>query len=297
MKPAKPKKLEPPSHQAPEPYAVPDPYAVLNRIVAEGKKFRESIEVKCAGLTKPCDEHKFQRQIDLRKTVSASFEAEGKAFTPVYAPCPDCKLIKDAADVDFWMRRAGVPDDLLTATLDNWTPRSQKDHLALVDVREFAARKGGFLVMIGGFGLGKGHLSVGVMRVKGCGLFVTQRLLMTKIRQAYGTNTVEDVLAKYQRAKFLVLDEIGLSTGGRDELPMVHDILDYRHNAKLGTILNGNCLDPNGKPSVDEFTTVIGDRMADRLRQSTFKMLILEGESWRKAKRPGYMESTDKLPG
>lgn len=79
----------------------------------------------------------------------------------------------------------------------------------------------------------------------------------------------------------LVLDEIGLSSGGRDELPLLHDILDHRHGNFLPTILTGNI-------ELDTLRDVIGERMSDRLKESVFAILNFGGASHRSQARAGY---------
>lgn len=74
---------------------------------------------------------------------------------------------------------------------------------------------------------------------------------------------------------------MGLSAGGRDELPLLHDVLDYRHGHQKPAILTGNI-------SVDQLRDVVGERMADRLRESCFAVLNFTGKSHRRESRERY---------
>jgi DNA replication protein DnaC len=73
----------------------------------------------------------------------------------------------------------------------------------------------------------------------------------------------------------LVLDELGVSTGGRDEFPALYEVLNHRHGEELPTVLTTNV-------PIEQFVEAFGDRIADRL--ATARFCQLKGESWRKPK-------------
>lgn len=244
---------------------------------------------------KTCERHEHVRPVDVDLSVAKSWQDRGE-MSYVHAPCPGCAA-EDALRVKSeFLRRAGVEDENVThATFDNFilveaegsTAKAEKN---LASARAFAAKGRGFLVMLGPVGTGKSHLSVAVMRemhdsgkVKTM-RFITQARLLAKLRETYRDPRAQNIVEACKTCGLLVLDEVGLSSGGRDELPMLHELLDHRHGMRKPTILTGNAA------SDTEFNEQVGARMADRLDQSGFKKLWFTGESMRRRFRKEYMK-------
>lgn len=261
-----------------KPADVPSNFERLLEIGREEKKFADSIAAQLAKM-KPhfCEVHKYERKPDLRATVAASRET--RVMTPRFEPCPTCKIV--ASGPEAWMIKVGVPMELAHATLDNWSPRNEEETAILEAVRKFRKFRTGFIVMLGKRGTGKSHLGVALIKEWRCGLMITQANLLYRLRRSYGNNGSEDIIEKCRATPFLVIDEMGLSAGGKDEFPMLHEILSYRHGAFKPTVLTGN-IQPG------ELAEIIGDRMVDRLQQSIFKQLLFNGESNRKERRAEY---------
>ena len=112
---------------------------------------------------------------------------------------------------------------------------------------------------------------------------VKQASLLRLLRATYGDKKADDPIEKAQYARLLVLDDAGLSSGGRDELPMLHEVLDYRHGERLPTIVTTNL-------PFEQLSDALGERMADRLRESTFRILTFNGSSHRREAREHYFE-------
>lgn len=226
-----------------------------------------------------CSKHGAELPMD----EDASIRASTEDMTIVARPCPVC--VAESREVEFRARliRHGVPSNLTHATLNNWQPTTADDRETLAKVREFAKAKRGFLVLMGSdYGIGKSHLAVAVMREAGGGRFLTQNQLLLKLRATYRDDKAEDIIEVCKRVKLLVIDEVGLSSGGRDELPMLHEILNHRHgSASLRTVLTSNL-------EKDDFVAAIGERMIDRLRESAFASRSLKGKSHRGEMRKQY---------
>jgi DNA replication protein DnaC len=184
------------------------------------------------------------------------------------------------------LRRAGVPSNLLHATLDNWQPNSNDDRSNLEMVKAFAQTRCGFLVMLGDLGTGKSHLAVGLARQFKSPMYITQGELLRRLRSCYRDKTAIDPVDQAQQADLLILDEMGLSAGGRDEMPMLHDILTHRYNERKPTILTGNI-------SLDQLKSLIGERMTDRLKESAYPILIFGGTSYRIEARKRYFQDNE----
>jgi DNA replication protein DnaC len=224
--------------------------------------------------SKGCDIHPhFARTRDDQKTWQAQ-----KA---IFAPCELCvAAARQQAEIEK-LNRMGVPLNLCGATFENWTPADEREEANREKVRDFLSARRGFLILLGGLGTGKSHLAVAAFRHFGRGLFIKQSELLRRLRQTYRDKAAIDPVEEAQNVACLVLDEMGLSPGGRDELPLLHDVLDYRHGNKKPTILTGNLM-------YDELRGVIGERMADRLRESAFAVLNFGGASRRAEARDKY---------
>lgn len=226
-----------------------------------------------------CPLHKLDRQRLEEQSIRESIESGQMVI--LYRECPVCDSEDKVKLSSNWMAQRGVPELLLHCSFETWRKLREGDDQKLSDCREFVKRGKGFLVMIGGNGLGKSFLAVSAMREFGAGRFLTHNLLLEGLRKTYRDDRAEDIAEKCRTSRFLIIDDLGLSAGGRDDLPMLHGVLDYRHGARLPTVLTANL-------AAADFRAVIGERMADRLKQSAFKVLVFTGASARADGRDEY---------
>ena len=230
-----------------------------------------------------CENHPGQKQKVSRQLTrrNACLTADGGLVfhSATYAPCPLCEQER--------LLRQGVPPALVHATFDNWAPRTptEREHLAVV--QEFARVRRGFLFLLGPVGIGKSHLAVAVVRAFSSALFVRQAQLLRQLRQHYHDNAVANPITSAQKARLLVLDELGVSSGGRDEVPMMDEILAWRYEQQLPTVITSNL-------TWEEISTALGDRLSDRLNESCFRVLVFAGGSHRAKRRDCYFESTER---
>jgi DNA replication protein DnaC len=227
-----------------------------------------------------CKKHPFIiKRITLESTRLATGKNGGNP-TAGYEPCPAC--VEEHAEIKLRerLREQGVPENLLHASIENWKPEvTDTNHLE--QVRAFIAKKRGFLTLIGDVGTGKSHLGVGVMRHFHNAFFIKQNSLLRMLRETYRNRSAVDPVIECQNAGLLVLDEVGLSSGGRDELPLLNEVLDFRHCERKPTILTSNL-------SWESLTDALGQRLSDRLKESTFRVLVFHGDSKRSLAREKY---------
>jgi DNA replication protein DnaC len=195
----------------------------------------------------------------------------------VYSPCSVCASEAEAGR----LRGQGAPANLLHCTFENWQAEDEQSKAHLATVRDFAAKGRGFLVLLGNVGTGKSHLAVAVMRQSRRALFVTQAGLLRRLRETYRNSEADDPVEQCQRTPLLVIDDVGLSVGGRDEFPMLHEILDHRYGEYLPTILTGNF-------SWDAVRDILGERLCDRLCESAHAILHFGGHSHRRERHKDY---------
>ena len=252
------------------------------RIAQNAKKHTERVErfITSQPQAKNCTKHP---GVFLRISLERSLEAsrnENKQLKADYEPCPRCESELQETVEKKRLHDQGVPMILLHATLDNW----ETDHAGVEHretVRKFSKERKGVLILLGDFGTGKSHLAVGAMRSFSNAHYVKQNDLLRKLRQTYRDHDVSDPVEDCQRCGLLVLDDMGLSGGGRDELPMIHAILDHRHDEQKPTIITSNL-------ELVDLQAHIGGRMADRFKESCFEIIQFRGESHRKIANEKY---------
>jgi len=228
-----------------------------------------------------CDTHADQKRdlaVDDTKDHCRTYPSNPDGWKPTYYSCPICR----EEHAQKRLRQAGVPEVLLHASLDNWKPKDRHEKQHLADVSKFAEEiRRGFLVLLGPVGTGKSHLAVACLRRFNSGVFVKQSSLLRKLRATYNDRNASDPIDRCQAASLLVLDEMGLSGGGRDEAPMLSEILSYRYERRLPTVVTSNL-------TWNELTSELGDRLADRMREAAFRILTFDGASHRAAMRDAY---------
>jgi hypothetical protein len=96
------------------------------------------------------------------------------------------------------------------------------------------------------------------------GVFVTVAELMTLFRSTYGGGgniSRIELLNTVKEAAILVLDEIGCTAGGNDEVALIEDIIGFRYDRNLSTVLLSNA-------SNESLAQYLGIRLMDRIKQS-----------------------------
>ena len=226
--------------------------------------------------TKPCQKHP-----DASRAISQTATGTQGKFIAVYEPCPRCQEEARVAEEDAMLLHSGVPPLLVHASLDNWNPAdpAEEEHLRAVKMFHWVGR--GFLLLLGPVGCGKTHLCVGLCRLFRNPVFVKQGTLLRQLRRSYIDPQAGDPIERCQNADLLVLDECGLSGGGRDEAPMLNEILDFRHSNLLPTAITSNMTLP-------ELSAAFGDRLTDRIRGSAYRIITLGGKSHRPEFRGDY---------
>ncbi len=262
--------------------------ARLDRLMRAAEEREKHIAefMKAQPQEKPCPKHpQTLRRLTLERTQEATALNYG-ALTPGYERCPVCLSEREAEAIRQRLKSFGVPDILTASTFDNWHPQTPEQAEHLEAVKAFARIQRGFLIMIGNIGTGKSHLAVAVIRGARDAVFIKQNTLLRELRESYNDRKALNPIPRCQDASVLVLDEMGLSAGGRDELPMLHEILDHRHGERKPTILTGNCTWP-------ELSNTLGTRLVDRLKESALRVVNFAGPSHRKEARDRYFAGQD----
>ncbi len=171
-------------------------------------------------------------------------------------------------------------------------------------VEEYPTDKTG-LLLVGSVGVGKTHLSVGIIkalvREKGINcLFCDYRELLKSIQNSYNPSvqaTEMEILRPVFEAEVLVLDELGAVRSTEWVFDTVNYILNSRYNENRTTIITtnfpdapeqGNAPDDNSRSySAAERAArreTLGDRIGERMRSRLHEMckkVEMEGSDYR----------------
>ena len=153
------------------------------------------------------------------------------------------------------------------------------------------------LLLIGGIGVGKTHLAVGIVKElilsKGIAcLFYDYRELLKQIQNSYNDSvkaTELEVLRPVFETEVLVLDELGAVKPTEWVWDTVSLILNTRYNDNRTTIITTNFDDrpagavagPRGAAREETLGDRIGERMRSRLHEMC-RIIKMEGEDFRK---------------
>lgn len=197
-------------------------------------------------------------------------------------PCPVCRLV-----------RAGVPPLFQRRSFANFDADTPELLRNLATVQKFASAPTGFLFLLGDVGNGKTHLAVSVLRQFGQfgqGRYVRHLQLVEELRASYhrprpaDDDEEEGIADRYCGAPLLVLDELGVATGGNDAETLLHGILDHRVTHFLPTVLCANI-------GAGKLEASFGSRLADRFRQASYAVLNFTGPSRRASGNGAYLDA------
>ncbi|HHX64594.1 MAG TPA: ATP-binding protein [Chloroflexi bacterium] len=118
---------------------------------------------------------------------------------------------------------------------------------ALHTAREFAENPSGWLLFIGPYGCGKTHLAAAIAnRALERGvpvLFVVVPDLLDHLRAAYAPSspvTYDELFDQVRNVELLILDDLGTQNATSWAAEKLFQILNYRYNARLPTVITTN---------------------------------------------------------
>jgi DNA replication protein DnaC len=193
--------------------------------------------------------------------------------------CPICQRV---ATFGQW-QQLRIPEKFWGASLDDLTYDTEKCRRFHEVCRKFESDPRGFLLLLGNPGNGKTHIACAILGNRGRGLFISQSDLIDAHRRTYRDEAAENVRQKAINTPLLVLDEIGVATGGNDAAALLFDILNARYSNKRPTILTSNM--PR-----EELLRTLGQRIVDRIDEAAFAVLRFDEPSKRKQANAEYLE-------
>jgi DNA replication protein DnaC len=268
-------------------------------------------------ITPNCDTEAMQELCPLCEGAGLRV-VERPGGTRVAEPC-SCRVERRSARM---IEQAHIPRRYQDCTLDDFVPNysglNNSLSGALVTARTFVKmypehRDGRGLLFVGGLGVGKTHLAIGILQAliteRGVkGLFCDYRDLLKQIQDSYGRGDLSErqILAPVFDAEVLVLDELGAAKPTDWVWDTVQHILNTRYNDRRTTIITTNYRNETETPSdlyndlpptkrdakrvMHEAT--LGDRITERMRSRLQEMCVvveMSGEDFRqKVKRASF---------
>ena len=229
--------------------------SVFDQVLAES----ENAEI-------PCPECGESLRWDVEETARKRVDGESSI---VFQPCNECRVRR-------WMTARGVPNAYAHASFRGWRVETEQDAKAAERAIAFASELRGFLILSGSMGRGKTHLATATFRLAliQSGIWTDQPSALTTLRAEYGTGNPASLALRLGNSALIVWDDLGLSTGAKDEGSLVESVLYRRHANRLPTIITTNL-------SARELADCIGPRLAERVREQTFAWVSLSGPSRR----------------
>lgn len=206
---------------------------------------REERELKEYGRTLTDEE----RTLNFRKLQEAEIEEESKK-------------IKEAEEKErkavLKSRYAQVPDRYKSSTLDSYRNdafKASEEYHMLVN--------GASAIIYGGYGCGKTHLGWALCKNRwdmgDDALYSTAQSIYADIKRQFGVGDPDLVIQRYQTVPYLVIDEIDKSYGSQLEYVTLFEIVNYRYNWLLPTIVLLNA------EKKEDIPALIGGACYDRL--------------------------------
>ena len=211
---------------------------------------------------------------------SVCFNDDGSLFVVNDKKCPLCFAKEIAEEAT---RDAKIPARFREKTIENYIVKDEWQRPIKAQIVSYAEdivsniEKGRCIVMSGGVGTGKTHLSVGILKKViekgGTGIFLSVADLIDDIRGTWGGKSTEKVKL-YTECDLLVLDEVGVQAGTENERQIIFSVINKRYNDVKPSILLTN-LDPSA------FKSYVGQRVFDRLKENDGEFIIFNGPSFR----------------
>lgn len=206
------------------------------------------------------------------------------------------------------IENANIPKRFLDKTFKNYNcyPENQDKFDMVCDyIKNYKENmlQGQWLIMKGGYGLGKTHLAIAMVkkitfyyakrmikgqedlpvniitanRIKNPTLFITVTDMLNDIKRAYNSQEAneDEIIYKYQNKMFLVIDDLGAEKQSEWQQEKLYTILDYRYREMKPTVITTNC-------TMNELVDQVGQRVVERMKEAAGEYITgWQGESYR----------------
>ena len=189
-----------------------------------------------------------------------------------YKKCNKCPVVDDSNTVNTMLRVAGLPPrpmklaEFMASRQPNLNAENQA-RKAKDEVTRWVSSGSPLLVAITGpTGCGKSHLAQGaavLLAETGKNVWYLPGAEFSQQARGDQVNTFKD---RVMNIPYLVLDEAYVSYDPSGYIQAtVSEILSYRYDRQLPSLLLGNIMDEKGKTNEEKLSNVIGQRLTSRL--------------------------------
>lgn len=219
-----------------------------------------------------------------------------------WASCPDCMKVKIerqnaehvrqietdriAARAAALLGKAAIPRRFSDRRLSTFVADlpGQKKALAVANayVENFDKASGQSLILCGGVGAGKTHISVGIAHeliAKQCVCVFTSVIgAIRSVKETYSRDSdinEREALENLIEPDLLILDEVGVQFGSETEKLILFEIINGRYENMKSTIVISNL-------AMAELEKYLGERVVDRLREGGGRAVLFDWPSHRR---------------
>lgn len=225
-------------------------------------------------------------------------EPEAKALVQLTRQEESARQAQARRDFEAKLAAAGLVGWLAEATMDNYRPRQDWPGVDAVRARVISYRenygrvKDNWLIMHGGFGMGKSHLAAALVRhalEHGRRAYFRvwtdylKRLTATYDRRYEGQETEADIITELQRGDLVVIDDLDKRDSDFTRTTL-YTVLNHRYNEQLPTVLTFNYGPEDISPHNRErliLQDFLGGAVLDRILGVTYDVIEFGGPSFR----------------
>ena len=231
--------------------------------------------------------------LDLRYGLSKPELASGHWRFYFIGKCKECKQIEIASKISKLYQ---------DSSFDNFKCDEKNLESIVKRLKSYAKEPHGFLLLQGGIGTGKTHLAVSILRETPLSFnYVSHLDFIQEYRnfhynrqntkeEDYNSIEIFEPPERYeilQGSSLLCVDDFGWVKHSQDEALTTFEILDYRIQKLLPTILVTNY-------TTEELKEIIDPRLLDRIEQALSENLQFGFPSKRKSMNSQYLEKASK---